>query len=84
MRCYIPMLTYLWLNKAKQRFYEIVVQKNASNSIVFNYYWGSCTTNRRSKKEVCICSKEEAQQTIDKLMKRRKSRGYELITPTIH
>lgn len=78
------MLTYLWLNKAKQRFYEIVVQRNASHSIILNYHWGSCLTNRGGKKEMYVLSKEEAQKTIDKLMKRRKSRGYELITPIIH
>jgi predicted DNA-binding WGR domain protein len=73
------MLTYKWLNRAKDRFYQIVVIKNEAHGMVLNYHWGSCNTNRGGKKEISVCSQEEAQKTIDKLMKRRKARGYELI-----
>jgi predicted DNA-binding WGR domain protein len=73
------MLIYQWLNRAKSRFYKIVVQKDGTN-IVLDYHWGSCNTNRGGKKSILLCSEEEAQSAIDKMMKRRKSRGYELIT----
>lgn len=74
------MLIYQWLNKAKDRFYNITVKSIGSN-IVLNYHWGSCNSNRGGKKNIFLCSEEEAQKTIDKMMKRRKSRGYELIAP---
>ncbi len=74
------MLTYQWLNKSKQRFYKIDVTKDGTN-VVFNYHWGSCITNRGGKKSILLYSQEEAQKTIEKLIKRRKNRGYDLITP---
>lgn len=77
------MLIYQWLNKAKDRFYKIEVKKNENNTVVLDYHWGSCITNRGGKKNISLCTKEEAQKTINQMMKRRKSRGYELITPSI-
>jgi predicted DNA-binding WGR domain protein len=74
------MLIYQWLNKAKERFYQIIVQED-SDKIRLDYTWGSCNTNRGGKKNLFLCSKEEAQKTIEKMMKRRKSRGYELVSP---
>lgn len=75
------MLTYKWLNRSKERFYQIIVQNSGNQGVVLDYHWGSCNTKRGGKKSVFLCSKEEAQKTIDKLIKRRKSRGYELIRP---
>jgi len=72
------MLIYQWLNKAKERFYKITVQKDGSK-VVLNYHWGSVNTNRGGKKSLLLCSEEEAKKTIDQMIKRRKSRGYELI-----
>ncbi len=74
------MLIYQWLNRAKERFYKITVQKDGTN-VVLNYHWGSINTNRGGKKNILLCSQEEAQKTIDQMMKRRKSRGYELVAP---
>jgi len=74
------MLMYQWLNSAKERFYKITVQKDGSQ-IVLNYHWGSINTNRGGKKSLFLCSEEEAKKTIEQMMKRRKSRGYELIAP---
>ena len=77
------MLIYEWFNRAKDRFYKITVQKD-ENNIVLDYHWGSCNTNRGGKKSISLCSEEEAQKTIDQMMKRRKSRGYELIAPLLN
>lgn len=75
------MLTYQWINNTKNRFYQITIKQNEITNIVFNYHWGSCRTNRGGKKSISLCSEEEAQKTIELLMKRRKSRGYELVAP---
>jgi predicted DNA-binding WGR domain protein len=71
---------YKWLNRAKDRFYKITVKRDGT-AIILDYNWGSCNTNRGGKKSLLLCSEEEAQKTINQMMKRRKSRGYELITP---
>ncbi len=73
------MLIYQWLNRTKERFYKITVNNDGIN-VVLNYHWGSINSNRGGKKEIQLCSEEEAKSTIEKMMKRRKSRGYELIT----
>ena len=73
------MLTYQWLNRAKDRFYQITVKQNG-NDIILNYDWGSNNSNRGGKKSILLFSQEEVTKIIDKMMKRRKSRGYELIT----
>jgi predicted DNA-binding WGR domain protein len=77
------MLIYQWLNKAKERFYQITVQED-DNRIRIDYSWGSCHTNRGGKKNLFVCSEEEAKKTVEQMMKRRKSRGYELIAPVLH
>lgn len=75
------MLTYQWLNRAKDRFYQITVKQNGINNIRLDYRWGSCSSNRGGKKSLSLCNEEEAKKTIEGMMKRRKSRGYELIAP---
>lgn len=74
------MLIYQWLNRAKDRFYKIAVKQDGTR-IVLDYNWGSCNSNRGGNKSISLCSKEEAQKTIEQMMKRRKSRGYELVAP---
>lgn len=74
------MLIYQWLNRAKDRFYKITVQNNVT-TIRLDYHWGSCTSNRGGKKSIFVCSEDEAKKAIEQMMKRRKSRGYELIAP---
>jgi predicted DNA-binding WGR domain protein len=71
---------YHWINKEKARFYSITVQNN-ENNVVLNYRWGSCNSNRGGKKIIPAQSHDEAQAYINKMMKRRKSRGYVLIAP---
>jgi predicted DNA-binding WGR domain protein len=78
------MLTYQWLNRAKDRFYQITVKQNGLTNIVLDYHWGSCNSNRGGVKSISLCSKEEAKKTIEQMMKRRKSRGYELVAPIIN
>jgi predicted DNA-binding WGR domain protein len=75
------MLTYQWINRAKDRFYQITVKQNGFTNIVLDYHWGSCNSNRGGQKSISLCSEEEAKKTIEGMMKRRKSRGYELIAP---
>lgn len=71
---------YKWLNLEKARFYKITINKYGNNNIVLDYRWGSCITNRGGKKSLCVPSEKEAQSYIDKMIKRRKSRGYQLIS----
>jgi hypothetical protein len=73
------MLIYQWLNRAKERYYKIEVNNDGKN-IILNYDWGSNNSNRGGKKSIFLCSQEEVTKTISKMMKRRKNRGYELIT----
>lgn len=75
------MLVYQWLNKAKERFYKIEVKDNGCLGLVLHYHWGSCVSNRGGEKSVFLCNEEEAKKTINEMMKRRKSRGYELVAP---
>ena len=78
------MLTYQWLNRAKDRFYQITVKQNGLTNIILDYHWGSCNSNRGGAKSISLCSEEEAKKTIEQMMKRRKSRGYELVAPLLN
>lgn len=75
---------YEWLNKEKSRFYRITVKKDGTNNVVLHYHWGGCYSNRGGKKNISVQNEEEVQACIKQMMKRRKSRGYELISPTMH
>lgn len=70
---------YRWLNKEKARFYTLSVQTQHPEEIVLNHSWGGCNSNRGGKKSLFVKTEEEAHRLILKMMKRRKSRGYELI-----
>lgn len=72
---------YEWLNKEKSRFYKITVEKDGPSNIILNYRWGGCNSNRGGRKNIYVQSVEEMQGLIQQMMKRRKSRGYELISP---
>jgi hypothetical protein len=41
--------------------------------------WGGCYSNRGGKKNIFVRTEEEMNSFIIKMMKRRKSRGYELL-----
>lgn len=71
---------YEWLNREKSRYYKIVVKPDV-NGIILNHDWGSSNSNRGSKKNIFVQTEEDVQKFIGKMMKRRKSRGYDLITP---
>lgn len=73
------MKIYEWLNKEKARFYTITIQKQDEFNILLDYKWGSCITNRKGKKNLLVKTEEEVQKYINHMLKRRKSRGYELI-----
>lgn len=72
---------YQWINKEKSRYYTIAIQNLSLNKIVLNYSWGGCNSNRGGKKTILAKSDSELQAIVDCMMKRRKSRGYILITP---
>lgn len=71
--------TYQWINKEKSRYYKITVEKYGINHIVLNYHWGGCNSNRGGKKNIFVQTEKEAQTLINLMIKRRKTRGYELI-----
>lgn len=77
------MSKYEWLNYEKSRFYTITVLKEETE-IVINHVWGGCNSNRGGRKVLSLQSNEEVQNIINRMMKRRKSRGYELVAPLIH
>ena len=70
---------YQWLNIEKSRFYTITVNQYENSHIVLNYQWGGCHSNRGGKKSIFVFSEKKAQELINKMIKRRKSRGYQLI-----
>jgi predicted DNA-binding WGR domain protein len=70
---------YEWLNREKARYYKITVEKDGTNDIVLNHRWGGCNSNRGGRKNILVQTEEEVKKFIDKMIKRRKSRGYELI-----
>jgi predicted DNA-binding WGR domain protein len=72
---------YEWLNREKSRYFTITVQKDGTSNIVLNYNWGGCHSNRGGTKNICVQTQEEANKFISKMMRRRKSRGYELVAP---
>lgn len=73
------MSVYQWINKEKSRYFTITVQKETQCGIVLKHSWGGMHSNRGGKKELSVSSEEEMQKFIAIMMKRRKSRGYELI-----
>lgn len=70
---------YEWLNREKARYYKITVEKDGTNDIVLNHRWGGCNSNRGGRKNILVQTEEEVKAFISKMIKRRKSRGYELI-----
>jgi len=74
------MLTiYKWINQEKSRYYTVTVRHDDKRQIVLNYRWGGCNSNRGGKKNILLQTEEEVKIFIVKMMKRRKSRGYELV-----
>lgn len=75
---------YKWLNNEKSRYYTIEVVSQGKNNIALSHVWGGCNSNRGGRKNIYVQTEEEVQKFIQQMMKRRKSRGYELITPLIN
>ncbi len=75
---------YKWINHEKSRYYTITVEKDGVSNIVLNYCWGGCNSNRGGKKNIFVETEDEVQKFINQMMKRRKSRGYELVMPLIN
>jgi len=75
--------TYEWLNREKARYYRITIQKNGVRDIVLNYCWGGCNSNRGGKKNIFVQTEEEVQKFITLMMKRRRTRGYDLVSPAM-
>ncbi len=75
---------YEWLNNEKSRYYTISIERDGTNAIVLNHRWGGCNSNRGGKKNLLVQTQEEAHKLLTKMMKRRKVRGYKLITPIVY
>lgn len=71
---------YEWLNKEKSRYYRISIIQH-HNDIILSHSWGGCNSNRGGKKNLFVKTEEEMTITLNKMIKRRRSRGYELIAP---
>jgi hypothetical protein len=74
---------YKWLNREKSRYYTITLEQDGASRIILNYRWGGCNSNRGGSKNICVQTKEEAQKFIHQMMRRRRSRGYVLLTPLV-
>ena len=72
---------YKWLNREKSRYYTIIVKKDEPNEIILSHSWGGCNSNRGGKKNLFVQTEEEVQKLINKMMRRRKNRGYDLTHP---
>jgi len=75
----MTITTYEWLNREKERYYVITIQQDDTNNIMLNYRWGGLNSNRGGKKALYVQTEESAQKIISKMIKRRKSRGYDLL-----
>jgi hypothetical protein len=75
------MSVYQWINKEKSRYFTIIVKKEAQSEIVLKHSWGGIHSNRGGKKDLLVHSEDEMQRCITNMMKRRKSRGYEIVSP---
>lgn len=74
-------IKYEWINNEKSRYFVIAVKRYKESHIAINHVWGGCYSNRGGKKVVSVQTEQEAQEYINQMMKRRKSRGYELVAP---
>ena len=76
------MLIYQWTNDTKNRYYKITIEGQGNDLVAINYRWGSCITRRGGNKKD-LCTREEAKKVIDQMIRRRKSRGYKLVSTLI-
>lgn len=77
------MMIYNWINDSKKRFYKITLEVQGNDLVAVRYNWGSCVSRRGGIKND-LCTRQEAESVIEKMLKRRKSRGYQLITPLVN
>ncbi len=74
------MSSYQWINHENSRYFTITIEKDGNNNIVLSHKWGGCYSNRGGEKNIFVKTYNEVHKIIDNMMKRRKRRGYELIT----
>ena len=77
----ITVKDYEWLNREKNRYYKITVDNFGEMGNIIYYAWGGNNSNRGGRKHVFVPTRDGVQKIISMLMKRRKSRGYELVAP---
>jgi len=70
---------YVWQNMQKKRFYNVTIGRDTSDNVVIDANWGGYFNKRGGNKIIFIKNNEDISKYINKMMKRRKSRGYELI-----
>lgn len=73
------MTTFKWINNDKSRYYTINIQHNIKSGISLYYSWGGINSNRGGNKNVSVSTQKEAEHLIEKMVKRRKARGYKLM-----
>lgn len=71
---------YYWLNIKKSRYYKIIIQKDMLNDWILTCVWGGINSRLGNYSHLKIDNENEAKIHIDKMMKHRRKRGYELIT----
>lgn len=71
---------YRW-QKGHARFYRVIIQKDLLNDWILTCIWGGRSNRLGNFKHITLKSLEHGFQFVDLMMKRRKQRGYELLTP---
>lgn len=65
-------------NKTNGRFYYIFVSKDLLNDLVIRITFGGCNVSRN---RIIFCgSRKDIEKEIERITKRRLSRGYSIVT----
>ena len=66
-------------HKGRERFYQVVLQKDLLGDWSLTCSWGSLHSRLGNYKHHAFGTQNEALELIEKITKRRMARGYELI-----
>lgn len=72
------MIYYRFENKNKKRYYKIILSRDLFNEWVITKVWGSLNNASGRIVHIHAPSYETSLSMIEKLIKLRKKRGYEL------
>lgn len=76
----LESLSMRWKHPEKRRYYHIVLSQDLFGDWVITKAWGGLSKPNGRITHVACTSHEEASKIVHRLIKLRKSRGYELIT----